>query len=195
MSPQISVYDNSVVAYEVLAKEKKIVLHTECRDRESHEFTDIVFEEGLSYDFENDLFGTIIFDVKEVDLPALLKENVAMFEDGWHYGWSRGWERDKKDIDVFVRRLKMRAFELSSTYGMSGWVLARRMSKVQKGNNQPDQPAERVLGGVPPTSYSIRYAKYTRPIQRHRLALLSPTTKPRTSSDLVVPAFFNLSYF
>ena len=141
MPPEISVHDNSVVAYEVLAKEKKIVLHTECLDRESHEFTDIVFEEVLAYDFENDLFGTIIFDVKEVDLSVLLKEKAAMFEGGWRHGWPRGWERDKEDIEVFVRRLEMRAFELSSSYGMSGWVLARRMSKVQKGGsptaNQP----------------------------------------------------------
>ena len=136
MPPEISVHDNSVVAYEVLAKEKKIVLHTEC---DSHELTDIVFEEVLAYDFENDLFGTIIFDVKEVDLSVLLKEKAAMFEGGWRYGWPRGWERDKEDIEVFVRRLKMRAFELSSSYGMSGWVLARRMSKLQKGANQLDQ--------------------------------------------------------
>ncbi|MEY3480346.1 MAG: hypothetical protein RIQ71_1121 [Verrucomicrobiota bacterium] len=139
MPPEISVHDNSVVAYEVLAKEKKIVLHTECLDRESHEFTDIVFEEVLAYDFENDLFGTIIFDVKEVDLSVLLKEKAAMFEGGWRYGWPRGWEKDKEDIEVFVRRLEMRAFELSSSYGMSGWVLARRMSKVQQGANQPEQ--------------------------------------------------------
>lgn len=137
MPPEISVHDNSVVAYEVLAKEKKIVLHTEC---ESHKFTDIVFEEVLAYDFENDLFGTIIFDVKEVDLSALLKKKAAMFEDGWRYGWPCGWEKDKDDIEVFVRRLEMRAFELSSSYGMRGWVLARRMSKVQKGANQPLQP-------------------------------------------------------
>ncbi|MFM8682673.1 MAG: hypothetical protein ACKOEG_02655, partial [Chthoniobacterales bacterium] len=74
MPPEISVHDNSLVAYEVLAKETKVVLHTECLAREPHEFTDIVFEEVLAYDFENDLFGTIIFDVKEVDLSALLKE-------------------------------------------------------------------------------------------------------------------------
>jgi hypothetical protein len=140
MPPEISVHDNSVVAYEALAKEKKIVLHTEFLDREPHEFTDIVFEEVLAYDFENDLFDTIIFDVKEADLSALLKEKAAMFEDGWRYGWPQGWEKEKEEIEVFVRRLEMRAFELSSSYGMSGWVLARRMSKIKKEANQTLQP-------------------------------------------------------
>ena len=82
MPQNISVHDNHLVAYTVLAKEKKIVLQTEFRDREPHEFTDVVFEEVLAYDFENDLFGAIIFDVEEVDLSAMLKERAAMFEDG-----------------------------------------------------------------------------------------------------------------
>jgi hypothetical protein len=55
-----------------------------------------------------------------------------MFEDGWRYGWPRGWEKEKEEIEVFARRLDMRAFELSSSYGMSGWILARRMSKIKK---------------------------------------------------------------
>jgi len=140
MPPEISVHDNHLVAYTVLAKEKKIILQTEFRDREPHEFTDVVFEEVLAYDFENDLFGAIIFDVEEVDLSALLKEKASMFEDGWRWGWPRGWEKEKEEIEVFVRRLEMRAFELSSSYGMSGWILARRMSKIKKEANQAPEP-------------------------------------------------------
>ena len=140
MPPEISVHDNHLVAYTVLAKEKKIVLQTEFRDREPHEFTDVVFEEVLAYDFEGDLFGCIIFDVKEVDLAALLREHAAKFEDGWRYGWPCGWEKEKEEIEAYVRRMEMRAFELSSSYGMGGWVLARRMSKIRKEANQPPGP-------------------------------------------------------
>jgi len=140
MPPEISVHDNHLVAYSVLAPEKKIVLQTEFRDREPHEFTDIVFEDVLAYHFENDLFGTIIFDVAEVDLAALLKEHATMFEYGWRYGWPRGWESQKEEIGAFVRRLEMRAFELSSSYGMSGWVIAKRMAKIKKEANQAPEP-------------------------------------------------------
>lgn len=136
MPSNISVHDNHLVAYTVFAKEQKIVLQTEFRDREPHELTDVVFEEVLAYDFENDLFGTIIFDIEEVNLPALLKEKAVKFEDGWRYGWPRGWEKEKEEIEVFARRLEMRAFEISSSYGMSGWVLARCMSKIRREANQ-----------------------------------------------------------
>ena len=131
MPPEISVHDNHLIAYTVLAKEKKIILQTEFRDREPHELTEVVFEDVLAYHFENDLFGTIIFDIEEVDLPALLKEHAAMFEAGWRYGWPRGWEQEKEPVEIFAGRLGMRAFELSSSYGMRGWVIAKCMSKNQ----------------------------------------------------------------
>jgi hypothetical protein len=135
MQRKISVHDNHLIAYAVLAKEKIIVLQTEFRDCEPHEFTDVVFEEVLAYDFSNDPFGTIIFDVEEVDLSVLLKEKASMFDDGWRYGWPGGWEKDKEAIEVFVRRLEMRAFEISSSYGLSSWVLARNMSKIKREAN------------------------------------------------------------
>lgn len=152
MPPQISVHDNHLVAYSVLAKEKKITLQTEFLDREPHELTDVVFEDVLAYHFENDLFGTIIFDVEEVDLAVLLKEYAPMFEAGWRYGWPRGWEKEKEEIEIFARHLGMRAFELSSSYGMSGWIIAKSMSKVRKEANQ----ASAVDGGMPSQLQSER---------------------------------------
>ena len=134
MTIEPSVHDNQIIAYSVLAKEKRIVIQTEFSGRVPYELTDIIFEDVLAYHFENDLFGTIIFDVQEIDLPALLKEHATMFEAGWRYGWPRGWEKDKEEIEAFVRRLKMRAFELSSSYGMTGWVIANSMMKMPKGS-------------------------------------------------------------
>ncbi|HXA80106.1 MAG TPA: hypothetical protein VNV14_02455 [Opitutaceae bacterium] len=131
MLTEPSVHDNHIVAYTVLAKEKKIIFQTEFRDREPHELTEVIFEDVLAYHFENDLFGTIIFDLKEIDLSALLKDKAAMFEDGWRYGWPRGWKKEEA-IDVFARRLDMRAFGLSASYGMSGWLIAKRMIKIRK---------------------------------------------------------------
>jgi hypothetical protein len=136
MSDAISVHDNHLLRYSVLAEEKKIVFETEYPGRTPRELTDVVFEDVLAYAFENDLFGTIIFDIEEVDLAALLKEHAAMFEAGWRYGWPRGWEKEKETIGAFTTRLGMHAFELSSSYGMSGWIIAKQMSKIRKEANQ-----------------------------------------------------------
>jgi hypothetical protein len=130
MSDNISVHDNVLVSYSVRAEEKRIVLHTEFRDREPHEFTDVIFEDVLAYDFQNDLFGTIIFDIREVDLSKLIEERSELFEDGWRYGWPRGWDPRKESMLDYARRLNARAFELSASYGMHGWILAGGMTKL-----------------------------------------------------------------
>jgi len=130
MENEPSVHDNRIIAYSVFAAEKRIVIQTEFCDRKPHELTNIVFDDVLAYHFENDLFGTIIFDVQEMDLSKLLKECSAMFDYGWRYGWPRGWDKNKEEIEVFVRRMNMRAFVLSASYGMTGWVLAKDVSKI-----------------------------------------------------------------
>jgi hypothetical protein len=140
MQKEPSVHDNRIIAYSVHAAEQKIVIQTEYSHEKPHQFThqkaheltDIVFEEVLAYHFENDLFGAIVFDVREVDPGALLRENADMFEEGYRWGWPRGWEKDKEGIEEYVRRLNMRAFELDASYGMRGWVLAKQMTKIAK---------------------------------------------------------------
>jgi hypothetical protein len=132
MQDDISVHDNHLVAYSVLAKERQIRFQTEFRDREPREFTEVVFDGVLAYDFENDLFGTIIFDILEVDLANFLEDHAAAFENGWRNGWPRGWEPQKESISAYMTRLEMKTFVLSSSYGMHGWIIARGMTKNLK---------------------------------------------------------------
>jgi hypothetical protein len=142
-----SVHDSRIIRYSVSAKEQTIVIETENRDRAIHEFTDIYFLGVLAYCFEHDLFGAIIFDVEEVDLTALLDANAQRFEDGAQWGWPRGWEKRKETIQAYTARLGMRAFELSSSYGMSGWVIGKEMRMISKAANQSTDPT--LASGTP----------------------------------------------
>jgi hypothetical protein len=132
MSNDFSIHDNHLLRYSVLAAEKKIIFETAYPYQTPYELTDVIFDDVLAYHFENDLFGTIIFDVTEVDLPALITEHAEMFENGWRYGWPSGWEKEKEAVQDYVRRLGMRAFKLTSSYGMHGWIIAREMIKSRK---------------------------------------------------------------
>ena len=127
-----SVHDNHIIAYTVLARERRIVISTEFPGRAPQDLIDVVFDDVLAYDFEHDCFDAIILDIEEVDLAALLKDHAAVFEEGARWGWPCGWEKRKETIGAFANRLKMRAFELSPSYGMSGWVIAARMTMVDK---------------------------------------------------------------
>ena len=63
-----SVHDNRIIAYEVDAESRRIILHTRFDGRTPIEYTDVVFNGVLAYKFENDNFGNIILDIEEVSL-------------------------------------------------------------------------------------------------------------------------------
>ena len=127
-----SVHDNTLIAYAVHGKNRTITLQTEYPHTDPAELTDVIFEDVLAYHFQHDLMGNIIFDIEEVDLASCLHDNQALFEAGQQWGWPLGWEPQKESMECYARRMGLRAFELSASYGMTGWVLAKTMTKVRK---------------------------------------------------------------
>jgi hypothetical protein len=121
----ISVHDNSVYACVLDCENRRITVHTAFRDREPHEFTDIVFHGVCAHYFEHMLPGNILFDVSEIEIDELVSENAALLAASWRYAWPPIEYRG--DLDVLSAALKntsLRAYSMSSSYGLSGWVLA-----------------------------------------------------------------------
>jgi hypothetical protein len=134
------VHDNQVLAYTVSAKEEKIVFQTEFVGRDRHEFTDIIFEEVLAYHFEGDLFSNIISGIREIPVSSLLESEAKRFEEGRRYAWPRGILAREESIEAYVARVGVRAFEIWFSYGMIAWVLAKRMSVVERRANKAPEP-------------------------------------------------------
>lgn len=125
MQSELSVHDNQVDGYVVDCPGRRIVLHTSFRYREPHEFTDIVFEHVLAHVFEHVLPGSILYDVQEVSLDQLLRENTALLEASWRYGWPPiEYRGDLRALAAELSARSVRAYSISSSYGLSGWVLA-----------------------------------------------------------------------
>ena len=126
----ISVHDNRLLSYYVSSEKAEICLHTVFADHEPHEHTDIVFTKVAAYHFENDNFGTIIFDVDETDLKTLYSENKGLFDRGRSYGWPGHWNTSEDALLAYLIQQEIKAFALWFSYGMSGWVLAKTMTIV-----------------------------------------------------------------
>ena len=130
---EISVHDNFLAGYEVHCEEHWIRIRTEFRDRgEPFEFTEVFFSEVVAYDFKQDLFGSIIFDIEEIPLELLLKKCQAAFDEGRRYGWPRFWEGSLEGARQHLESQGIHAFQLQSSYGMDGWVLAKEMKFIRK---------------------------------------------------------------
>jgi len=119
-----SIHDNRVVSYEVDGEHRRIVLHTRFEDREPIECTDVIFEGVLAYHFANDNFGNILFGVEEIPVPQLVARNRRLFEEGSRFAWPGPWNESPEASIEHFQSHQVKAFEVSSSYGLAGWVVA-----------------------------------------------------------------------
>lgn len=124
------VHDYHLVGYEVDGDAKRIVLRAEYRyPNIPMEKTNVVFEGVAAYSFRYDCLGNIIFAIEEKLLENAVREHWSEFDAGYrHSGWPPFWELDKSKAEQRIARLAengVKWFELSSSYGMGGWVICR----------------------------------------------------------------------
>ena len=130
---KIPVHDNFIVSYEVQCERREIFLHTEFRDQGMpFERTVVVFTNVEAYHFQHDCFGNIVFGIEEVPVEIILNSRLTEFVEGNRLsGWPRFWKESLDEVRSYLREQATRGFELSSSCGMSGWVLARDMQIVK----------------------------------------------------------------
>lgn len=104
----------------------------------------IAFQGVECYFLEHDLGANIVYSFSEVPLRGFLEEWQTRFEHECRWGWPSFW-RTKPHPDQPVEQVLEEAFaylssnaikcvELSSSYGLSGWVLA---SAVEEPSVEP----------------------------------------------------------
>jgi hypothetical protein len=123
-----SIHDNLLVSYEVRCEERIITLRTEYRPKQ--EFVSVIFKGVQGYRFENDAFGNIIFDVETVGVDQLLKEHGKEISESYNYGAYGPWASNLETAPARLLEQGTQGFILSSSIGLSGWILAREISIV-----------------------------------------------------------------
>jgi hypothetical protein len=125
----LSIHDNQLVSYEVQCEKRTITLRTEYHVKSKPtEFTNVIFEGVQGYHFENDAFGNIIFDVSTVPVEQFLKDYGAEMSELNRMIGSLTWAADIDSAPDYLREQGIKAYILSSSLGLSGWVLAKEIS-------------------------------------------------------------------
>ena len=125
-----SLHDNFVVSYEVHCEARQIKLHTkpDPRDpakREQRPRT-IVFNGVEGYQFEHDAFGNIIFSLQSVSIEQVLADHGARITESYSMSGAPGsWAGDLASAAQVLTANGVKGFVLSSSYGLSGWILAK----------------------------------------------------------------------
>ncbi len=129
----LSIHDNRVTSYLVDGEQRCIVLHTVFEDRGPKERTDAVFEGVLAYQFENDNFGNILSGVAEVSAESIFQDSRQLFVEGESFCWPGSWNKSEAECLSYIHSCGVDGYLVCSSYGLSGWVLAR--SYVLKPHN------------------------------------------------------------
>ena len=124
-----SVHDNNIYAYAVLCERRRLILYTQFMDGAKQEYTDVIFDGVVAHHFQDVPAGNILFQVEEVDVEDIVRGWSDLFADRKNYGWPNDIDYDgTEQLLTTLRQRGARGFEISSSYGLHGWVLAR--SKV-----------------------------------------------------------------
>jgi hypothetical protein len=126
-----SLHDYFLVSYEVQCEARRIMLRVR-RDTRPHPSPDpvldrtIVFEGVEGYHFWNDAFGNVIFSLTEVSIDKVLVDHWSEIKESHRMSGAPGpWAGDLDSAAATLGPRGVRGFELSSSYGLSGWILAK----------------------------------------------------------------------
>ena len=85
----------------------------------------IEFSGVEGYFLEHDLGGNIIFSIEICPLKPFLAENATFFEREQKWGWPLFWKGSIEATSQYLESKQAQLWELSTSYGLSGWLLAK----------------------------------------------------------------------
>ena len=86
----------------------------------------IVFNGVEGYQFENDAFGNIIFLLDTVPIEQVFAAYGSRIEESHRIAGAPGpWAADLLSAAEILATKGVHGFVLSSSYGLSGWILAK----------------------------------------------------------------------
>ena len=130
-----SFHDDYVVGYEVDCDGRQVKLHIKPAASVANQagVSTVVFTGVEGYNFENDAFGNIILDLETVTTTGFVSEHRDELAESFRISGAPGtWASDLDAAPRVLSEQGIQAFVLSSSYGLSGWVLARQAFVVPR---------------------------------------------------------------
>lgn len=136
-----SVHDSLLTGYTIDGRARTIVMHTEPHQGGGDAFVDVRFDGVGAYRFENDLLQNIVFDIAEAspDEAASIMRDIDA--NGGRNGFPRDWDTGAETVAQYLKRLELRLFVLSASYGMTGWIAAKSVQRIVR--SVPRHPHDR----------------------------------------------------
>jgi len=145
-----SFHDDYAVGYEVDCEGRQIKLHIkpDASVAKQAGVSTVVFTGVEGYNFENDAFGNIILDLEAMTTTAFVSQYREELAESYRISGAPGaWASDLDAAPLMLSEQGIQAFVLSSSYGLSGWVLAREAFVVPRNAVVPSASIPGAVGG------------------------------------------------
>ena len=135
-----SIHDHTLLSYRVSLNAGEIALCTTPDSPSCLEpvgFREVIFEGCEAHYFQYAITGTILGWLIEIPLDRFINEHGAQFDDGFRQGaWPSWWRGSAIQALSYLSKRDQHVFEISSSYGFDGWVIARSV-RATEWNFQP----------------------------------------------------------
>jgi len=118
------IHDSKILNYQVNFEYLILEINVE---NEQNEQIKIIFEDFFVFHFEDQLSKSILLDIVEEDVDMFCRENKVLLEKGKNYYWPIDYD-NFKEVDNHLKNNNYRYFKIQSSYGLNGWVLAKKLS-------------------------------------------------------------------
>jgi hypothetical protein len=124
----LCLHDSEIVSYTVRSIQREIEILAATPGREASHI-DVLFTGVFAYLFEGDnLTQNVLFDISEIEPQAIYAEWADYFEEMKEYSWPVMYD-NKEELFALIRSEALKGFSFHSSYGMTGWVMAKEMKK------------------------------------------------------------------
>ncbi|MDT3427573.1 hypothetical protein J2Z22_003136 [Paenibacillus forsythiae] len=120
------IHDNEIISYKVNLKNHTLTLLT-VGDHASE--TQVLFSGVLAHMFETQLEGSIIMDIQKYELEYFIRNNFDLLEKQKKSSWPLDYKTSEELYNILLSE-KYIYYVVFSSYGLSGWVLAKDLEIV-----------------------------------------------------------------
>ena len=120
------IHDSLLTGYSVNSETQELVLWMQPHQESAPSPFHVVFNGVAAHFFEAPLLPAVLSDIASVSAERLVAEQWHSLERGYtSCGWPGPWADTLAHATQFVQSSSLQAFRVESSYGLSGWVLAR----------------------------------------------------------------------
>ncbi len=126
-----SLHDHCIEYIEIRCGAGEILFHTYLVNDENSEEKDVKFTGVIGHRFDNILEGNIIFDIKQIDSDDFFRIHELDLQEYQKYGL----RLNCSNTEHFSNSIALNGvsiFCINSSYGLSGWIIAKEMKITDK---------------------------------------------------------------